>query len=268
MKREAATHPKLHDLAARLDVPNAHALGLLQGLIWFVADHAIAGDLGKWPDGAIARGSGWEGQPAQFIEALVGAGWVDLSDDHRLVMHDWPHHVERWVLAKLTKLGLEFLPCYYETPEVTAEATAVATAEPTGEPPPDDGNGQAAPTADPTPNRTEPNRTKPNQTRKAAKPRARAKSPPLPWALAGCPQFVEAWTEWWAYRGRRKLTRDATTMQKQLDGLAKLPPLEAAECVQLSLRSGWAGVFPEKQANRGGTSGRTPQRRSQRHRAS
>ena len=267
MKREAATHPKLYDLADRLEIPHAHALGLLQGLIWFTADHATAGDIGKWPDGAISRGSGWGGDSAHFIEALVASGWLDRNDDHRLVMHDWPDHTESWVRAKLARLGQAFLACYQVPAEATAEAIPEATAEATAEPPGETAEATAEPAPEAIPerntNRTEPNRTKPNQTKPK---KGAAAGPPdlgLHPSLAANDDFRAAWAEWWKYRGGRKLTRNATTMQAQLAALAAVGPAAAVDAIQTAIRSGWQGVFPEKTgAARGKT---TTRHRAQRH---
>ena len=106
MKLDALDHPKTFDFAARLDVSMPTALGHLE-LFWaFVAKKTPQGDVGKWPDGAIARSCYWEGDPDQFIESLVGAGFVMRDDSHRLVVHDWADHMPNWVRAKLKKEGV------------------------------------------------------------------------------------------------------------------------------------------------------------------
>lgn len=108
MKRETLRHPKMYDLAARLDCSRPEALGYLT-LFWdFTAEVATDGSIGKWPDGAIARACDWTGDPGVFIGALVESGWIDLDDTHRLLVHDWSEHCERWVSAKLAKMGRDF----------------------------------------------------------------------------------------------------------------------------------------------------------------
>lgn len=142
MKRETLRHPKTLDLAARLNTDRPTALGYLT-LLWdFTADSAIQGDVGKWPNGAIARACDWMGDADEFVKALVDAKWLDSDDDHRLLVHDWQDHCERWVRAKLQKLGLQFLG------NTTLPQTVVTTEDATtGRSPPRD--------------RTEPNQTKP-----------------------------------------------------------------------------------------------------------
>jgi len=243
MKREAANHPKMHDLAARLGIENEHALGLVQRLIWFTADHAIAGDIGKWADGAIARGCGWQGPAGHFVESLTAAGWLDESADHRLTLHDWPDHAENWVKAKLAKAGLQFLPEYdtanaatptRRKPAKTRRTTPVATPVATPDDPPDYTlDATPAATGEPSPNRTEPNRTKPNQNRQ----------PPLPAGLAANSLFCRVWDEWLAYRKAAKLTRNGKTLQAQLAELEQHPPAAGARALQKSIANGWKGIF-------------------------
>lgn len=109
MKRECIGHPKLYDLAARLDCSRPEAIGFLT-LMWdFVASYATAGDIGRHPDGTIARCCDYMANPAIFIRALVDAGWLDESDEHRLVVHGWADHCPTWVRAKAQKAGIALL---------------------------------------------------------------------------------------------------------------------------------------------------------------
>jgi hypothetical protein len=142
VKRETIRHPKTYDLAARLSCSRANALGYLT-LLWdFTGEQAPQGDVGKWGDGAIARACDFEGDAELFVKALVDAKWVDRSDKHRLVIHDWPDHCEDWVRKKLARMKQRFLDCYGvdegssvhkkrgnrpESPEVTPAAENHAT---------------------------------------------------------------------------------------------------------------------------------------------
>jgi hypothetical protein len=142
VKIGAIDHPKLYDLAARLDVNRPAAIGYLQLLWYFTAQHAVQGNVGKWTDAAIAKACDWEGDPVKFIGAMVAAHWIDADPTHRLLIHDWADHAEQWVKLKLQKNKLEFarptaiatampiaMPIAVATPEVTAEATADTIAE-------------------------------------------------------------------------------------------------------------------------------------------
>lgn len=102
------THPKTLDLCARLDVSRPQVIGHLELLWAFAAQQAPRGNIGKWPDGAIARAADWAGEPTVFVSALVDAGFLDESEEHRYVIHDWQDHCPRYVRAKLAKSGEDF----------------------------------------------------------------------------------------------------------------------------------------------------------------
>lgn len=149
MKREALRHPKMLDLSARLGIPLEHAIGIMQVLFNWVADMAPQGDVGKWPDGSIAVACGWSGDPQSFVNSLVDAKWLDRDSKHRLLVHDWSEHCERWVKAKLEKTKQRFA-------ERTVEHSTVATVEP-------------SPPCDPAqPSQTQPSQTQPLATAAAS----------------------------------------------------------------------------------------------------
>lgn len=126
MKLNTLDHPKTFDLADRLGVGLAQTLGHLTLLWAFTGRKAPQGNIGKWPDGAIARACDWQGDSKAFVEALVDAGFVDRHPDHRLLVHHWSDHAERWVRASLKKLGQDFIS---GNTEPTTEPTVVATTE-------------------------------------------------------------------------------------------------------------------------------------------
>jgi hypothetical protein len=107
VKLDALDHPKTLDFAARLQVELPTAIGHLELLWAFTGKKAPQGDVGKWPDGAIARACYWNGDPRLFLSALVAAGFIDTDTDHRYVVHDWHDHAPRWVRSKLVRAGLE-----------------------------------------------------------------------------------------------------------------------------------------------------------------
>jgi hypothetical protein len=127
MKLEGLDHPKTYDFAARLDVSRPTAIGHLELLWAFVSQKAPQGNVGKWPDGAIARACDWMGDPAKFVGALRDCGLLDADSKHRLVVHDWAEHAPRWVQLKLQKLKLDIVG-------VTTEPTIELSIEPTAEP--------------------------------------------------------------------------------------------------------------------------------------
>lgn len=130
MKRETLRHPKTLDLAARLNRSRPEVLGFLS-LLWdFAAEFTPAGDIGKHTDGTIARACDWNGDPSEFIDALLAAGWIDRDPDHRLLIHDWHDHCERWVHLKLQRLGLQFATSLERSTEPSTDAATERSTEP------------------------------------------------------------------------------------------------------------------------------------------
>lgn len=108
MKIDGLTHPKTKELAFELEIPLAHAIGLLE-LMWaFCAQKTPQGNIGRWSNRVIAAESGWQGDADRFVLALAKVGWLDECGLKRLLVHDWPEHCPNWVRAKLKRAGLEF----------------------------------------------------------------------------------------------------------------------------------------------------------------
>jgi hypothetical protein len=124
----AFTSPKLRRLAVILDVPWPHALGLA-GLLWrFTAKHAPSGEIGRHDDEEIAAALEWPGTDRELIEALVRCRLLDqINGPARLLVHDWPDHAPRYVLATLKRRGLDYSQHYTEEHAVTAVETTVLT---------------------------------------------------------------------------------------------------------------------------------------------
>lgn len=130
MKLEALDHPKTMDLAARLNVELPTAIGYLELLWAFTGKKSPQGNIGKWPDGAIARACYWMGRPEVFILALHESGFIDADDVYRFTVHDWRDHAPGWVRAKLKKLGLVFI----QSSDATRERSSEPSSEPSLEP--------------------------------------------------------------------------------------------------------------------------------------
>lgn len=109
MKLDALDHPKTLDLASRLQISLPTAIGHLELLWAFAGKKATPGNVGKWPDGAIAGACHWTGDAKQFVNALADAGFLDRDRKYRLTVHDWQDHAPGWVRAKLKKTGVSFI---------------------------------------------------------------------------------------------------------------------------------------------------------------
>lgn len=106
MKRDGPDHPKVRGLARKLEVPRYSVVGICELLWHWTAQYAHAGDIGRYTDVQIAEAVYWDGEPADLISAMVEVGLLDLSDEHRLIVHGWRKHCEDSVHMKLArKLG-------------------------------------------------------------------------------------------------------------------------------------------------------------------
>jgi hypothetical protein len=101
--RAVPDHPKFADFMARLRRPKYVALGCLEALWHFTGRFTPQGNIGKYPDQAIEAWIGWDGEPGALIAALVGAGWIDVDVNHRLLVHDWAQHADVMVHTTLAR---------------------------------------------------------------------------------------------------------------------------------------------------------------------
>lgn len=108
MKRGTPDHPKVKRLARLLAVDRCVAVGILEGLWHFASDYTPAGDVGRFSDEEIAEAIGTSIEPGRLVEALVSAAWLEHSDTHRLLVHDWHQHCEDSIHAKLARAGSLF----------------------------------------------------------------------------------------------------------------------------------------------------------------
>jgi len=108
MKRGSIRNPKMLGLAKELRVHQAQAIGHLTALWEFTAEFAKAGDVGRYSNEAIARGSLWDGDADSFVNALVVTRWLDENEKHRLLVHDWAQHCEYSVSKFLFENKLRF----------------------------------------------------------------------------------------------------------------------------------------------------------------
>lgn len=108
---ELRDHPKTKLLKRTLGISLPAAVGHLQCLWWWVMDYAESGDLTGYPSAVIANAAEWDGDPEQFVNALVdcavkanGSGFLERTPDGRLIVHDWYDYggkliCRRWVDA-------------------------------------------------------------------------------------------------------------------------------------------------------------------------
>lgn len=64
------------------------------------------------------------------------------------------------------------------------------------------------------------------------------------------PEFLAAWEEWQAYRKQRRQTLTVFSIKKQLQFLASIGAKDAVISINESIKNGYTGLFPVKQAAR------------------
>lgn len=106
--RGVLTHRKTRRLARLLEIPPCFALGILESLWHTAAEQTPRGDIGALSDQDIADELFYEGEAERLVDALVDAGWLDRSDEYRLVIHDWSSHADSYVHSYLAKRTLLF----------------------------------------------------------------------------------------------------------------------------------------------------------------
>lgn len=117
MKRGTMEHPKFIQLCTALKLTKFEAAGLLETLWHFTAKFTPQGDIGKYSDEAIAKWVGWRvrsgslGVPTgvRLTSALVQSGWLDRSEAHRLVVHDWAEHIDQSLKRNLASRKLALI---------------------------------------------------------------------------------------------------------------------------------------------------------------
>lgn len=138
MKLGTVESLKFKKLKMKLGLAQWQAIGLLESLWMFTARNAPLGDIGKHSNEDIAVHLEWDGDPDALIDVLVQCRWLDVDDEHRLLIHDWADHLPLWLNANLKR---------HDKKPIT-QSTKESTKQPTRQPPKQP--AQAPSPADPT----------------------------------------------------------------------------------------------------------------------
>lgn len=103
MKDGTENRLKFKQLQRRLGLTLWQVNGLLETLWRFVRLNAPRGDIGRFSNEEIAIGIDWEDDHDALVTTLVETKWLDASEEHRLVVHDWWDHCEDSVHTALAK---------------------------------------------------------------------------------------------------------------------------------------------------------------------
>jgi len=92
VKRGTPDHPKMLALMSALGIKKYAAVGLMEMLWLFAARYAPRGDIGKYDNATLASAIGWDDDPDVMINGIIKAGFIDESEEYRLIIHDWSDH--------------------------------------------------------------------------------------------------------------------------------------------------------------------------------
>ena len=144
MKHQTPASMKFKKFARRLGVRDYAAAGLLEMLWVATQKNAPRGDIGRFDNESIAIELDWEGDADQLVQTMVECGWLDESEQHRLVVHDWHVHAPRYIHGIVAKQGGFASVADYSPPLQSATTVRDCTEQ--------------------QPNLTQPNLTQPNLT--------------------------------------------------------------------------------------------------------
>lgn len=110
MKRSAPDSPKFSDILRELQIKKYEGIGILESLWHLTAKQAPQGNIGRWSDRQIASALDWDKTtPEELIDALVVTKWLERSEEHRLIVHDWHDHADDSIRKMLKYQDLQFL---------------------------------------------------------------------------------------------------------------------------------------------------------------
>lgn len=103
MKLGTVDSIKFKKLKLKLGLAQWQAIGLLESLWMFTARNAPLGDIGRHSNEDIAVHLEWSGDADALILALTECRWIDESEEHRLLIHDWADHLPMWLQGNLKR---------------------------------------------------------------------------------------------------------------------------------------------------------------------
>lgn len=183
------THRKTGRLARKLGVSKVTAVGHLHCFWWWCMDNAPDGRLTDIDDEDIAEGSAWEGDPFDFAEALIFAGFCDRDPTGRVTVHNWYDYAGKLIEKRKADAERKRADRRESRPKDTAPPppTPLRPVQQTSSGHPADGAGTV-------PNRTVPNLTQPNleETHPAPEPPPTPVAPPDGGELVNEPKSIPA----------------------------------------------------------------------------
>jgi hypothetical protein len=102
--QELRDHPKTKRAARILGITRPQMIGHLLCLWWWCLDYAQDGSLSDFDNADIADAAEWEGEPDDFIDALLNCGPADragfLVNDNGLHVKDWEEYGGKYITKR------------------------------------------------------------------------------------------------------------------------------------------------------------------------
>lgn len=229
MKSNTPDLLKFKRLQRRLGASVPTVCGLLE-LLWIsTSKNAPQGDIGRFTNEEIAIGCFWDGDPDLLVNSLLECGWLDASEEHRLVVHDWAEHCPSWVKGNLASQKKEFVQPAKQGAKGGAKPPAIgAPAEggaPSGAPPSQVKSSQVKPSESGEP--LSPPHTPAKSELDLEKPISKSRH-------GNDPAFVEVWEMWKRKLAVKNGKLDEWTEKLQLKSLEQFSTEEAIAMVEFS----------------------------------
>lgn len=96
------THKKTLLASDTLGITPVHLMGHMVAFWLWALDNVPDGDLDNISPRVIARAAQWEGDPEQFVDALINVGFIDETDNG-LRIHDWYDYAGRLIERRITE---------------------------------------------------------------------------------------------------------------------------------------------------------------------
>lgn len=255
MKSSTPELMKFKRLQRRLKESTRAVVGLLEMLWLGTAKNCPQGDIGRFTNLDIAIMCDYDGDPDELVTALVEERWLDVHDQHRLVVHDWHEHCPTHIANNLKRWGKSFANHVKEN-----QGEKIGSRE---EPPKEDPKESTKePPKDVTPNLAKPSQTEPNQLPSENADAAKAANGgeggtsksvrfsyadvPIPDELQD-PKFVQAWQDWHRYRRERKLRSwTISTVQAKLAEFCEMGISRSIASIRYSISQGYQGIVEPK----------------------
>lgn len=94
--QELPRHPKTKKLSRLLKISKAEAVGHLVFLWCWASDFTPEGNLSKYDKYDISEESDWQGDPEEFINALIESHFLDKTEDG-FILHDWEEYTGKFI---------------------------------------------------------------------------------------------------------------------------------------------------------------------------